>query len=165
MLRCVLTGLLSHSFSWSSARWPGSLRTQFLCCRLCPCGVVWEVEGGQFVSKNKTGKPVAAAAQPGSKITPVLFLLEFLKSDCNKWFICFHLYNTYYSLDHIIFHFSYFSLFFSVLIIILESISCMEFFGLRNVLNLIFDMLINFVTLELKFPQSNFFIQCKILYL
>ena len=46
--------------------------------------MVWEVEGGQFVSFMKTGKPVAAAAQPGSKITPVLFLLEFLKSDCNK---------------------------------------------------------------------------------
>ena len=52
-----------------------------------------------------------------------------------------------------------------MLIIILESISYMEFFGLRNVLNLIFDTLINFVTLELKFPQSSFFIQCKILYL
>ena len=32
---------LSHSFSWSSARRPGSLRTRFLCCKLCPCGVVW----------------------------------------------------------------------------------------------------------------------------
>lgn len=42
-----------------------------------PCGVVWEVEGGQFVSFMKTGKPVAAAVQPDSKITPVLFLLEF----------------------------------------------------------------------------------------
>ena len=41
----------------------------------------------------------------------------------------------------------------------------MEFFGLRNVLNLIFDMLINFVTLELKFPQNSSSIQCKILYL
>ena len=41
--------------------------------------MVWEVEGGQFVSFMQTGKPVAAASQPGSKITRLVPFRIFKK--------------------------------------------------------------------------------------